>query len=184
VVGKRDFAILTIMVRLGLRRGEVAALRVSDIDWRAGELLVRGKGNAQDRLPLPAGVGEALVDYLRCPRQRRSEHVFVRVRAPHGPLTPGAVAAAISEAGRRAGLPGHVGSHQLRHTAATELLRAGAPLREIGQLLRHRSELTTAIYTKIGLQALRALARRWPHDGRDDGPALRTLARRWPGGGR
>jgi site-specific recombinase XerD len=184
IVGKRDFAIVTIMVRLGLRRSEVAALRLSDIDWRAGELIVRGKGNARDRLPLPADVGEALVDYLRCPRRCQSEHLFLRIRAPHGPLTPGAVSAAVADAGRRAGLAGHLGSHQLRHTAATGMLRAGAPLREIGQVLRHRSALTTAIYTKVDFEALRSLARRWPAGARGELEVLRTIARSWPGGAR
>jgi integrase/recombinase XerD len=162
VVGERDFAILTMLVRLGLRRSEVAALRLSDVDWRAGELVVRGKGGMHERLPLPTDVGEALVAYLRCPRLCESEHVFLRVRAPHGPMSPGAVSAAVGDAGRRAGFPRHIGSHQLRHTAATEMLRAGTPLRAIGQVLRHRSSGTTAIYAKIDRAALRSIARSWP----------------------
>src|SRR3954469_2565556 len=105
VVGRRDFAIVTVMVRLGLRRSEVAALRLGDIDWRAGELTVCGKGHAQDRLPLPADVGEALVDYLHGRHRGESDRVFRRIRAPHGPMTADAVAAAVAEAGRRAGLP-------------------------------------------------------------------------------
>jgi integrase/recombinase XerD len=184
VVGKRDFAIVTIMARLGLRRSEVAALRLAEIDWRAGELIIRGKRSTRDRLPLPSDVGEALVDYLRCPRPCESGHVFLRVRAPQGPMTPGAVSAAVGDAGRRAGLPGHLGSHQLRHTAATEMLRAGAQLREIGQVLRHRSTLTTAIYTKVDFAALRPLARGWPAGAGDSSEALRPIARCWPGGAR
>jgi integrase/recombinase XerD len=161
-VGQRDFAILTLLARLGLRRAEVAALRLADIDWRAGELVVRGKGDRHERLPLPTDVGEALVSYLRCDRAAGSEHVFLRVRAPHGPMTPGAVSAVVGDAGRRAGLRGHIGSHRLRHTAATEMLRAGTPLQEIGQVLRHRSSATTAIYAKVDRDALRSLARSWP----------------------
>lgn len=162
IVGQRDFAIIMLLGRLGLRRGEVAALRLADIDWRAGELLVRGKGDRHERLPLPTDVGEALVAYLRCDRGAGSEHVFLRVRAPHGPMTPGAVSAVVALAGRRAGLAGRIGSHRLRHTAATEMLRAGAPLQEIGQVLRHRSSMSTAIYAKVDREALRSLARSWP----------------------
>ena len=161
-VGQRDFAIITVLARLGLRSGEVAALRLADIDWRAGELVVRGKGDRHERLPLPADVGEALVAYLRCVRAAGSEHVFLRVRAPRGPMTPAAVSAVVALAGRRAGLTGRVGSHRLRHTAATEMLRAGTPLQEIGQVLRHRSSASTAIYAKVDRDALRSLARSWP----------------------
>lgn len=161
--GLRDFAILTLLVRLGLRRGEVAGLALDDIDWRAGELIVHGKGSRSERLPLPADVGEAIAAYLRRARPSSVEGrpVFVRLKAPHRALTPGGVTQVVVAAARRAGL-GPVTAHRLRHTAATELLRAGAPLIEIGQLLRHRSELTTAIYAKVDLVALRELARPWP----------------------
>jgi integrase/recombinase XerD len=161
--GLRDYAILTLLVRLGLRRGEVAALLLDDLDWRSGELIVRGKGSRLERLPLPADAGEAIAAYLRDRRPSRVEGrpVFVRVKAPHRALTPGGVTQVVVAASRRAGLP-PVTAHRLRHTAATELLRAGAPLVEIGQLLRHRSELTTAIYAKVDVTALRALARPWP----------------------
>jgi integrase/recombinase XerD len=162
-VGLRDFAILTLLVRLGLRGGEVAGLGLDDIDWRAGELVVRGKGNRAERLPLPADVGGALAAYLRRgrPRTAGGRAVFVRVKAPRRALTPGGVTQVVVSAARRAGLP-PITAHRLRHTAATELLRAGAPLVEIGQLLRHRSQLTTAIYAKVDRDALRALARPWP----------------------
>jgi integrase/recombinase XerD len=162
-VGRRDYAILLMLVRLGMRRGEVAALRLDDIDWRAGELLVRGKGSRVERLPLPVDVGEALADYLRHGRPEDAEDraVFVRVKAPPRALTPAGVSQVVVGAAGRAGL-GQIGAHRLRHTAATELLRAGAPLVEIGQLLRHRAELTTAIYAKVDRDRLRELARPWP----------------------
>jgi integrase/recombinase XerD len=162
-VGRRDFAILTLLVRLGLRRGEVARLELRDVDWRAGEILIRGKGDRQERLPLPADIGEAIAGYLARGRPASAEGrcVFVRVKAPHRPLTPGGITNVVVAAGRRAGL-GQIGAHQLRHTAATEMLRAGATLPEIGQVLRHRSLLTTAIYAKVDREALRSLARPWP----------------------
>jgi len=161
--GRRDFAILTLLARLGLRRGEVAGLQLGQIEWRAGALVIDGKGSRRERLPLPADVGEAVAAYLRHGRPGRAEGraVFVRVKAPHRALTPGAVTSVVIAAGRRAGL-GDVTAHRLRHSVATELLRAGAPLEEIGQLLRHRRPLTTAIYAKVDREALRSLARPWP----------------------
>jgi integrase/recombinase XerD len=164
--GVRDFAILKMLVRLGMRRGEVAVLELDDIDWRSGEIMVRGKGARCERLPLPIDVGEAIVDYLRDGRPVSAEGraVFVRVKAPHRALTPAGVTQVVMSAGHRAGL-GDVRAHRLRHAAATELLRAGAPLVEIGQLLRHRSAQTTAIYAKVDRDRLRALARPWPTSG-------------------
>lgn len=161
--GCRDFAILTLLVRLGLRAGEVAALALDDIDWRAGVFVVRGKGNRTERLPLPADVGEALVDYLRRgrPASAQERTVFVRVKAPHRALTSGGVSQVVAAAGERAGL-GVLHAHRLRHTAATAMLRAGGSLGEIGQVLRHRRALTTAIYAKVDRRALRVLARPWP----------------------
>lgn len=161
--GRRAYAILMLLTRLGLRAGEVAALELDDIDWRAGEVVVRGKGGRHERLPLPDDVGTALVGYLQHvrPSTAQGRRVFVRVRAPHGPLTTGAVSHVVLAAGQRAGL-GTVRAHRLRHTAASELLAAGAPLVEIGQLLRHRSQLTTAIYAKVDTETLRTLARPWP----------------------
>lgn len=162
--GRRDFAVLMLLARLGLRAGEVAGLGLDDIDWRAGELLVRGKGDRHERLPMPDDVGQALVGYLQRgrPATAQGRGVFVRVHAPHGPMTTGAVSHVVLAAGSRAGLDGPVRAHRLRHTAATQLLAAGAPLVEIGQLLRHRSQLTTAIYAKVDTEALRTLARPWP----------------------
>jgi integrase/recombinase XerD len=160
--GRRDYAILVLLARLGLRRGEVAGLELDDLDWRAGEIVVRGKGDRQERLPLPADVGEAVAGYLRRGRPASAEgrRAFVRVLAPHRPLTPGGVTAVVIAAGRRAGV-GDLTPHRLRHTAATELLRAGATLPEVGQVLRHRRLLTTAIYAKVEREALRSLARPW-----------------------
>jgi site-specific recombinase XerD len=164
-VGVRDFAMLKLLVRLGMRRGEVAALALADVDWRAGEILVRGKGGQHERLPLPVDVGDALAGYLRRrPVSAEGRAVFVRVKAPHRALTPAGVSQVVLGAGHRAGL-GRVNAHRLRHTTATELLRSGAPLVEIGQLLRHRSQQTTAIYAKVDRERLRALARRWPSTG-------------------
>ena len=162
-VGARDFAILTILVRLGLRAGEVAGLALKDIDWRAGELVVVGKGRRAERLPLPVDVGEAVTGYLRDgrPSSALDRAVFVRVRAPHRGLTTGGVTQVVVSAARRAGL-GQIHAHRLRHTAATLMLRAGAPLEEIGQVLRHRATLTTAIYAKVDRDRLRTLARPWP----------------------
>jgi integrase/recombinase XerD len=161
--GRRDLAILLLLVRLGMRRGEVARLRLEDIDWRAGELLVRGKGARVERLPLPADVGEPLAAYLRDgrPADAGTRAVFMRVRAPRAAMTPHGITQVVVSASKRAGL-GEVTPHRLRHTAASELLRRGAPLLEIGQLLRHRTELTTTIYAKVDRDRLRELALPWP----------------------
>ena len=160
--GRRDCAVLTLLVRLGLRAGEVAALELDDIDWRAGEVVIRGKGRRQERLPLPVDVGDALVGWLRRGRPRcECAKVFTRVRAPHRGLTTAGMSAIVQAACVRAGLP-EVNAHRLRHTAATEMLRAGAGLAEVGQVLRHASLLTTSIYAKVDRTALRALAQPWP----------------------
>src|SRR5581483_901105 len=144
--GRRDLAILTLLARLGLRAGEVAALRLDDIDWRRGEITVRGKGNRHDRLPLPADVGQRIVAYLHDGRPQAAEGrtVFVGAQAPYRALTSNAVTTVVASAGRRAGL-GLIGAHRLRHSAATAMLRCGGSLTEIGQTLRHARPLTTAI---------------------------------------
>ena len=161
-VGRRDFAILTMLVRLGLRCGEVANLELADLDWRAGEILVRGKGSREERLPLPVDVGEAVAGWLRRGRPRCGcTKVFTRVLAPHRGLTSSAVSSVVVSAAVRAGLP-PIGAHRLRHTAATEMLRAGVGLAEVGQVLRHRSALSTSLYAKVDLAALSELARPWP----------------------
>lgn len=161
-VGLRDFAILTVLSRLGLRAIEVAALRLDDIDWRAGELLVHGKGGRLDLLPLPPDVGEALVAYLRHGRPPTSSRaVFLRAYAPLEPLSRNGVVFVPREASRRAGLP-TVGAHQLRHTAATGMLQAGATLRAVGQVLGHHRDQTTAIYASVHPNALQQVVREWP----------------------
>jgi len=164
LVGRRDFAILLLLARLGLRAGEVAAIALDDLDWRAGLLLVHGKGSREDVLPLPTDVGEAIVSYLRRRPRCRCRALFLRVTAPREGLNRCTVAWVVRAACDRAGLP-RVGAHRLRHTAATEMLRAGASLPEIGQVLRHREQKTTAIYAKVDRTALRALARPWPSPG-------------------
>jgi len=163
--GRRDYAVLLLLSRLGLRAGEVAALQLEDLDWHAGELLVRGKGDRHERLPLPADVGEAIVAYLRASRPASAEGraAFVRMLAPHRQLSSSAVSMIVAAAARRCGLP-TVHAHRLRHAAASELVRRGAPLDEVGQLLRHRRALTTAIYAKVDRGALRTIARSWPGD--------------------
>jgi integrase/recombinase XerD len=164
--GRRDFAVLMLLVRLGLRSGEVASLSLGDIDWRAGELLIRGKGPTLERLPRPADVGEAIAGWLNRGRPRcAAREVITRVRAPHKRLTSGGVTAIVRAACTRAGVP-EVHAHRLRHTAATEMLRAGAGLTEIGQVLRHQSMLTTAIYAKVDRSGLRELASPWPTERR------------------
>lgn len=160
--GRRDFAILVLLARLGLRAAEVAALELDDIDWRAGEVVIRGKGRREERLPLPVDVGEAMVGYLRRGRPGSDgRQVFMRAQAPHGPLSAAAVKAVVGTACDRAGLA-RIGAHCLRHSVATEMLRAGGSLAEVGQVLRHRSPSTTAIYAKVDRVALRRLALPWP----------------------
>jgi integrase/recombinase XerD len=163
VVGQRDYAMLVLLGRLGLRCGEVARLGLDDIDWRAGEIVIAGKGPTLERLPLPVDVGEAIADYLYRARPATAEGrtVFVRVQAPHRALSSGGVTQAVFAAGKRAGL-GSIYAHRLRHSAASAVLRAGAPLPEVGQLLRHRRLLTTAIYAKVDREALRSITRPWP----------------------
>lgn len=163
VNGSRDYAVLVLLSRLGLRAGEVAALALEDVDWRHGEIAVTGKGGRHDRLPLPADVGAAVAAYLRDarPADAVGRHVFIRVKAPHRGLSPGGVTQIVAAAAARAGL-GVVFAHRLRHSAATGMLRAGADLAGVGQVLRHRRPATTAIYARVDAEALRALARPWP----------------------
>jgi len=164
-LGRRDYAIIITLLRLGLRRSEVAGLRLDDIDWRVGELVVVGKGARQDRLPLPADVGQAIAAYLRRgrPRSGRRE-VFLRSKAPYDPIASGTVASTVRRACRRAGIA-EVGSHPLRHTAACEMVAANVPLVRIGQVLRHRSLQSTAIYARVDVERLRLLAAPWPEGG-------------------
>lgn len=154
---------MLLLVRLGLRAGEVAGLELEDLHWRAGEITVRGKGGHRERLPLPDDVGRALVAWLQHgrPATAQGRSVFVRLKAPQHRLSVPGVSTIVSAAGQRAGL-GPVGAHRLRHTTATALLAAGAPLAEIGHLLRHRWLSVTAIYAKVDRRALSAIARAWP----------------------
>jgi site-specific recombinase XerD len=163
--GRRDYAILVVLLRLGLRASEVAGLTLDDIDWRAGEIVVHGKGGREDGLPLPWDAGEAIAGYLQRgrPASGRRE-VFLRALAPAGPLGRGGVSSIVRRACVRAGVP-PVGAHRLRHTAAGQMVAAGVPLPEIGQVLRHRSVASTAAYARVDLGALRAVARPWPGSG-------------------
>lgn len=162
VVGRRDYAIVVLLSRLGLRAAEAAGLRLDDINWRAGEIIVRGKGNTEERLPLPADVGAALADYLKRGRPRRREReVFLRCMAPIRGLAAEGVSEVVRAASERAGL-GSFGAHRLRHTAATSMLNAGASLTDVAQVLRHRNVATTAIYAKVDHRRLRELCLPWP----------------------
>lgn len=162
VIGRRDLAILTLLARLGLRAREVASLELGDVDWRRGEIAVRGKGGRCERLPVPVDVGDAVADYLclgRPPVKCRA--LFLRVCAPICGLSPVGVSGVVGSACMRAGLP-VVGAHRLRHSAATAMLQAGGSLGEVGQVLRHNQLATTAIYAKVDRGALVSLAQRWP----------------------
>ena len=160
--GRRDYAIVLVLLRLGLRSAEVAGLALDDIDWRSGQVLVHGKGDREERLPLPADVGEAIVFYLKQGRpDTTGRALFLRLRAPIGPLGRGGVSAIVRRASVRAGMTG-IGAHRLRHTLACEMVAAGVPLPEIGQVLRHRSLISTANYARVDLPAPRGLAQPWP----------------------
>jgi site-specific recombinase XerD len=165
-VGIRNFAIIMLVARLGLRSIEVARLELQDVDWRAGELVIHGKGHRHDRLPLPAEVGEALVAYLSSGRSPdRDRHLFLTCRAPRGPIRADLVGDVVERACTRAGLT-PVGPHRLRHALAGELLRHGAGLVAISQVLRHQDLATTALYAKVDLDTLRHVALPWPGTGR------------------
>jgi integrase/recombinase XerD len=165
IAGRRDYAILMLLARLGLRGGEVSALTLDDIDWEHGEIAIRGKGQRLARLPLPADVGAAIADYLRRDRPVCStRRVFIRIRAPRrGFVSPSVICCVVRRALKRASLdPAFKGAHLLRHSLATDLLRRGASLTEIGQVLRHSQPDTTQIYAKVEITALRAIALPWP----------------------
>jgi site-specific recombinase XerD len=161
----RDRAILLMLARLGLRSGDVAALRLSDIDWNNGTLQVTGKGRYQVRLPLPQDVGDALLRYLDCrPANVATEHVFLRSNAPCRPFASGdGVSSVVKHALKRANIDAPAkGAHLLRHTAATEMLRNGVPLDQAGLVLRHRSIDMTAYYAKADVGLLKQVAQPWP----------------------
>lgn len=160
--GRRDYAVLVTLLRLGLRAGEAAALALEDIDWRAGEITVHGKGRRDERLPLPADAGQAIAAYLiRGRPATRHREVFVRLVAPAGPLTRGGISFIVRRACRRAAVP-PVGAHRLRHTTACQMAEAGVPLTEIGQVLRRKSLASTANYARVSVTELRKLAQPWP----------------------
>lgn len=162
-MGRRDYAILILLCRLGLRGGEVVGLTLDDIDWRSGALVVAGKGGRRDRLPLLAEVGEALADYLhhgRPPTEDRA--VFLCCNAPiRGLKETGSIRSVLAGACTRAGIS-YVRPHRLRHTLATELLRGGVPLRDIGQVLGHQSAAATSVYAKVDFEGLQVVVRQWP----------------------
>jgi len=166
--GRRDYAILLLLARLGLRGGEVVSLRLEDINWRAGEILIRGKGLVHDRMPMPGDVGEALASCLRRDRPPcQTRRVFVCMKAPRrGFAGPSTLTTIVRRALDRANLqPEFKGAHLLRHSLATSMLRSGATMGEIGEVLRHRSPNTTEIYAKVDFDGLRSLAHSWPIGG-------------------
>jgi len=160
--GRRDYAILLLLARLGLRAAEVTGLVLEDIDWRNGTLLVRGKGGRRDRLPLPGEVGEALAAYLRTrPAAPSCRAVFLTIRGPRRAMSRQGLSDRVRRGCASAGL-GPAGPHRLRHALAGELMAAGASLGEVAQVLRHRDLRVTAIYAKVDRVALAQLARPWP----------------------
>lgn len=163
--GRRDYAMLLLLARLGLRASEVVDLRLEDLDWDEGLISIRGPAQRCDQLPLPADVGAALAEYLREARPACSaRNVFIRARAPRSALRgPSAVSCVVNRALRRAGIEAPTkGAHLLRHSLATQMLGGGASLEEIAEILRHRNPQTTTIYAKVDLASLRALALPWP----------------------
>jgi integrase len=160
--GRRDYAVILLLSRLGLRAGEAARLRLDDVNWRAGEIGVRGKGGQYDVLPLPADAGAAVAVWLRDGRPAAPfREVFTTMKAPTRPLTRGSVAFIVRRACARAGI-GPFGPHRLRHTAACAMIGARVPLAGIAQAMRHRNHTVTSIYARAGLDRLRPLARPWP----------------------
>jgi len=164
VTGRRDYAILLLLTRLGLRAHEAAVLELDDIRWRQGTIVVRRKGGRSEELPLPADAGQAIADYLTVrPAVRDTRAVFISACAPWRPVTRNAVTMLARSRCRAAGTPGR--AHLLRHTLASDLLAAGASLPEIGLVLGHRSPFVTSIYAKADRAALAQLVRPWPTAG-------------------
>ena len=167
-LGRRNRAMLLLMAQLGLRPKEVVAIRLDDINWAAGEIVVRGKGGHHDRMPLPADVGEAIVAYVCGGRAGNTRHLFVSVRAPHRPLTSATIKKTFGQAFAKTGLEppnGEIRCHLMRHSLAVALLSRGASLGEVGEVLRHRSLQTTTTYARYDFEALRSVARPWPVPG-------------------
>jgi integrase/recombinase XerD len=165
-LGRRNYAMVLLMARLGLRAAEVIAIQIDDINWRAGELLVRGKGQLHDRLPLPKDVGEAIANYIRQDRVATSRALFVWHRVPHKPFADSQVISEVLkdafESTKLIPPTRYVGSHILRHSLATNMVRRGASLAEIGEVLRHRARRSTMIYAKLDVEGLRSVAQDWP----------------------
>jgi site-specific recombinase XerD len=162
---QRDFAILLLLARLGLRAGEIVHMTLDDIDWDVGELVVKGKGGCHDRLPIPADVGKALARYLHHVRpQCLSRRVFTKMHAPHeGFKSSASITMIVHQTLSRTGMEApRRGAHMLRHSLATRMLGAGASLTEIGKILRHQIIRTTTIYAKVNLPELRSIAAPWP----------------------
>jgi site-specific recombinase XerD len=167
--GRRDYAILLLLARLGLRSSEVLSLELGDMRWRTGEVLIRGKGGRQDLLPLPRDAGAAIARYLRLDRSSRpTPRVFLRTYAPRVPLTgPASIGHIVRRAMVQAGVerPRHLAAHLFRHTLASRMLQQGANLRDISEVLRHRAPSTTEIYAKIDMRSLQEVVRPWPAQG-------------------
>jgi integrase/recombinase XerD len=168
-IGRRNYAMMLLIARLGLRAPEVIAIQLDDIDWRAGSILIRGKGKRHDRMPLPDDAGKAIVDYIRNGRRGPSRTLFVSNKVPYRPFVNAQILnTVLRDAFARTGLKPpqkYVGSHLLRHSLATDMLRKGASLDEIGDVLRHRSRMSTTIYAKYDVEGLRSIARAWPVQG-------------------
>jgi site-specific recombinase XerD len=168
-VGRRNYAMLLMLARLGLRAPEVIAIQLDDVDWRAGTILIRGKGKRHDRMPLPEDAGKAIVDYIRNGRRGTSRTLFVSSKVPYQPFVNAQILNSILGAAfQQTGLKPpqkYIGSHLLRHSLATDMLRKGASLDEIGDVLRHRSRSSTTIYAKHDVEGLRSIAREWPVPG-------------------
>ena len=161
-IERRDRAIVLLLCRLGLRGGEVVGLHLDDIDWRAGEIIVTGKGGRRDRLPLPDDVGDALANYVKVRPRVEDRAVFLRQCAPRRALAEtGSIRCVLERACARAGIT-YVNPHRLRHTLATSMLAAGVSLRDVGQVLGHQATAVTAVYAKVDVAALRCVTRRWP----------------------
>lgn len=164
--GRRNYAMVLLVARLGLRAPEVIAMQIDDIDWRSGEIVVRGKGKRHDRVPLPPDVGEAIADYIKGERRTATRALFVTGRSPHVPFKDGQVLNCIlrnafAKTDLKPPTP-YVGSHILRHSLATNLVQRGATLEEISDMLRHRSRASTMIYAKLDIDGLRSIAQPWP----------------------
>lgn len=167
--GRRNYAMVLLMARLGLRPTEVIAVQIDDIDWRKGEILIRGKGQLHDRMPLPQDVGEALADYTQKDRKTKSRALFVTERAPRQPFYNAQILnSVLKEAFIKTGLRPpvrYVGANVLRHSLAMKLMKSGSSLPEVGDVLRHRSRRTTMIYAKVDIEGLRSVAQPWPVEG-------------------